>query len=85
MRNIHIENSHTVWLPLKMRTMILEESERKYQSTDVEQLLNRPMRSMYIEWWAHNIGYYLTAPLCKYPSIEKLNKRFEHVDLEEWT
>lgn len=45
-----------------------------------ESYLNRSYRSMYIEWWLHNIGYYLTLPFKK---LETINIRFKHVDLEE--
>ena len=55
-----------------------------HNAFDVEELLNRTMRSMYIEWWIHNIGYYLTLPLCHIPYFKALNKRFKDVDLEEW-
>lgn len=34
-----------------------------------------------IEWWLHNIGYYLTLPFIKNAKIKALNDRFKHVDL----
>ena len=34
-----------------------------------------------IEWWLHNIGYYLTLPFVKNAKIKALNERFKHVDL----
>lgn len=34
-----------------------------------------------LEWWAHNIGYYITLPFIKNPKIKALNERFKHVDL----
>lgn len=84
MKNIHIDNSYSTWRCWKMYTKIRIESMRKYRSDDAERLLNRTYRSMFIEWWLHNIGYYLTKPFCKIEAVDRLNKRFKHVDLEEW-
>lgn len=53
------------------------------QEDEVVALLNRSMTSLIIEWWLHNIGYYLTKPLCAIPYFKALNKRFKDVDLEE--
>lgn len=46
--------------------------------------LNRRMWTLIVEWWLHNIGYYLTKPFCKIEGFRKLNERFRDVDLEEW-
>ena len=51
---------------------------------DAEEYLNRSYLSMYIEWWLHNIGYYITKPLADISKIKELNERFKHVDLGEW-
>lgn len=50
---------------------------------NIEKILNRSLPSLYIEWWLHNLGYYLTKPLCAIPYFKALNKRFKDVDLEE--
>lgn len=34
--------------------------------------------ALVIEWWIHNVGYYLTKP---FPFMKKLNARFKDVDL----
>ena len=86
-KNLHIENSYKVWLPKTMLFKIVLVAVEKYgnwYANKIELLLNRSIKSLYIEWWAHNIGYYLTLPLCKYPFFKALNKRFKDVDLEEW-
>lgn len=86
-KNLHIENSYWVWDRLSMEEKIWETALNKYgvwKSKDIEALLNRTFKSMYIEWWLHNIGYYLTKPLCHIPFFKALNKRFKDVDLEEW-
>jgi hypothetical protein len=34
-----------------------------------------------IEWWIHNICYYLTLPFVKLSKGKELNERCKHVDL----
>ena len=55
----------------------------RYRSFDVDKVLNRTYRDMYIEWYLHNIGYWLTLPFKKNPRIVVLNERFKHLNLEE--
>jgi hypothetical protein len=62
---------------------ITMESWHEYQDTEAYRVLNRSYISMYIEWYLHNIGYWLTLPFIKNEKIKALNKRFKHVDLEE--
>lgn len=85
MRNIHIDDSHFVWTTDDMRVLIGLRARSEYGSPNAELLLNRTYRSMYIEWYLHNLGYYLTLPFCKIEAVDRLNKRFKDVDLEEWT
>ena len=35
-----------------------------------------------IEWWLHNIVYWLTKPFTKNTTVKKLNDRSKDVDLE---
>lgn len=37
--------------------------------------------ALVIEWWLHNIGFYITSPFIFIPAIKKLNLRFRDVDL----
>lgn len=37
--------------------------------------------ALVIEWWIHNVGYYLTKPFVFIPAIRALNVRFRDVDL----
>lgn len=83
MKNIHIENSYTVWDTVEMSYQIRVTCLKDYYTRNVEIILNRSMRGMYIEWYLHNIGYYLTLPFIKNNTIKKLNNRFKHLDLEE--
>ena len=82
-KNIHIENSYNTWSPTMMYGKILVECYQKYGSVVASKVLNRSMRGMYIEWYIHNIGYWLTLPFIKKDNIKALNERFKHVDLEE--
>lgn len=79
MKNIHIENSYNIWSKAEMKKLI----DEKLESMPPELEMGRTYNDMYVEWWLHNIGYYLTKPFCRIKSIEKLNLRFKDVDLEE--
>ena len=71
MNNLHIPNSYRVWRISEMND---------YLPKDVETILNRPLWTIYIEWWLHNIGYYLTKP---FSFLIVANERFKHVDLNK--
>ena len=86
-KNLHIVDSYKVWGTFNMYFEITKAAQNTYdlwKEKDIELLLNRTFKSMFIEWWAHNIGYYLTLPLCHIPYFKALNNRFKDVDLEEW-
>lgn len=83
MRNIHIENSYNIWSTKKMKRRIRRKSNELCGLYDAESYLNRTYPSMYVEWWLHNIGYYLTKPFIENSKVKELNERFEHVDLGE--
>lgn len=88
-KNLHIANSYNVWNISEMKCNISMVAYRKYNvwfddNSLPKLLLNRSWLSLYVEWWLHNIGFYLTRPLCKYPYFKALNNRFKDVDLEEW-
>lgn len=85
MKNLHIENSYNIWSIKKMRKKIDEVALKEYGDfKSMEGLLGRTYISMYLEWWAHNIGYYVTKPFCRIESLHKINLRCKDVDLEEW-
>lgn len=67
-----------------MGEKIISKCKTEYGFNDAEACLNRPFLTMCIEWWLHNIGYYLTKPFCCFDSINKINMRCKDVDLEEW-
>lgn len=82
-KSIQIKDSYRTWSPYAMRANILFECNLKYGTFLADSLLNRSYQSMYIEWWLHNIGYYITKPFCFIPFIKKINLRCRDVDLEE--
>ena len=84
MANIHIENSYKIWQRASMRFLIRKKCLENYRSCHPETLLKRSYRSMYIEWWLHNIGYYITKPFCHIEAVKKINLRCKDVDLEAW-
>ena len=84
MRNIHIEDSYNIWDTYDMTYIISAKCFEKFGSHNPQAILNRTYASMYVEWWAHNIGYYITKPFCFVEPIKKINLRCKDVDLEEY-
>ena len=82
-KNIHIENSYKIWTTGHMTSKIRIQCYANYGTINACEVLNRSYRGMYIEWYLHNIGYWLTLPFIKNQTIKSLNERFKHVDLEE--
>ena len=82
-KSIHIRDSYKIWRPFVMRQLIQNACYVEYDSIFVGDVLNRSYLSMYIEWWLHNIGYYLTKPFCRIPFVMSINMRCADVDLEE--
>lgn len=84
MKNIHVEDSYNVWNTSDMDYIIRGKCFNEFYSYNPELALNRSYRSMHIEWWLHNIGYYITKPFCNIDWIKTINLRCKDVDLEEW-
>ena len=85
MKVVHINDSYKIWSVNKMRITIDTTTKAKYGTDAVaETLLHRTYKSMYVEWWLHNIGYYVTYLFRRIPSFYKINIRCKDVDLEEW-
>lgn len=83
MKNIHIENSYKVWSADDMQYIIMHECYWQHGSWLPEIQLNRTYFSMCVEWWLHNIGYYVTKPFCFIEFFKKINLRCKDVDLNE--
>lgn len=84
MKNLHIENSYNIWNTACMKFIIDYKCYEQYNSQNPEVQLNRDYNSMYIEWWLHNIGYYITKQFCSIDCIKKINLRCKDVDINEW-
>lgn len=84
MKSLHIYDSYNTWSMRKMKEAIDDYAFYKYDSLESEKLLNRSYKSMYIEWWLHNIGYYITKPFCFIDLFFFINTKCEYVDLQEW-
>lgn len=83
MKNLHIQNSYKIWNIDDMYDNIQYASFVRYGDSDAANVLNTTYCGIYVKWYLHNIGYYLTLPFIKNESIKKLNLRFKDVDLEE--
>ena len=81
MKNLHITNSFLIWAPSKMKEKIVETCLITYDQYNAVEVLGRTWVGMYIEWWLHNIGYYITKP---FPFLNSLTERFKYVDLNSW-
>lgn len=81
--NIRINDSYNTWNIDIMYMDISEKCRIKYDTNHADVALNRSYFSMYIEWYLHNIGYWITLPFVKNEKIKALNERFKHVDLED--
>lgn len=71
-KHIQIKNSFKIWKPSEMGFIIY--------------VRLHPHRAAYfapyiIEWWLHNIGYYVTKPFTFIPFIKSINLRCKDVDL----
>jgi hypothetical protein len=56
----------------------------KYEYLDATNFLNRSWPSIHMEWWLHNVVYYITLPFIRYEKLKEINLRCKDVDLEEW-
>lgn len=73
---LHFDNSYKIWSPIKMYQIM----QNACNFRNVCDVMNRSLLSLWVEWWLHNIGYYLTKP---FPNLKEYNLRFKDVDLEE--
>ena len=79
---IQIEDSYQIWSTKQINSLVQQKTLNKYGIENAETALNRSYLSIYIEWWYHNIGYYITKPFCFIESINKTNLRCKDVNLE---
>lgn len=81
MNVLRFVDSFRIWSITNMSKLINSQLLEKFGSLNVKEVLNRPRFTLYIEWWLHNIGYYVTLP---FDFLESYNLRFKDVDLQSW-
>ena len=72
-KHVQVKDSYNTWNPSKMKKDISDSCEDTQCKTTTLTV---------IEWWIHNIGYWLTLPFTFIASIGKINSRFKDVDLD---
>ena len=72
--HIQIKFSYIVWGPSRMKRLINYEAYK----AGIEVKNYTPY---IVEWWLHNIGYYVTKPLTFIPALKNVNLRCRDVDL----
>lgn len=82
MKNLHIVDSYKTWTIASMKEQMDFVSNYMYD-LDARVALNRSDKGMYLEWYLHNIGYYVSKPLCFSKYFKNINRRCKDVDLEE--
>ena len=77
-QHIQIKDSYKIWKPFKMECLIFC---KLYHIVANINFTITNYNSLFVEWWIHNIGYYLTKPFTFIPWVKALNLRFKDVDL----
>ena len=75
-KHIQIKDSYKIWRPNVMKPHI--HSEPTTYGPYPEHFNYTPY---IIEWWLHNIGYWITKPFVFIPALKKINLRCKDVDL----
>lgn len=68
-KHFQIKNSYKIWKPSKMKKAIIDKIA--YSGN---------FKPLYIEWYFHNVVYWLTLPFVFIPAIKKLNRRAKDTD-----
>jgi hypothetical protein len=71
-QHIKIFSGYNIWHPAIMKVLIDGHLQPHKASTYLPYI---------IEWWLHNIGYYLTKPFTFIPALKRINLRCKDVDL----
>ena len=77
-KHIQIKDSYKIWKESTMTSSILLALG---ECPDMDWFMGIHGDLLIMEWWIHNIGYYLTKPLVFIPFFKSLNLRFKDVDL----
>lgn len=71
-KHVQIKNSYNVWSPKRMVSIIRDTAGFMPGGHKLP---------LIIEWWLHNICYWLTIAFIFIPAIKKINLRAKDVDL----
>lgn len=72
-KHIQIKDSYNIWKPSAMVKAIADMVPNCTKSPKAAFLI--------VEWWLHNIGYWVTLPFVSLAKIRSINVRCKHVDL----
>lgn len=70
-KHIQIKNSYNTWSSQTMKNEI---------KLRVPNCCNK-YALLIVEWWLHNIGYWVTLPFVRVDAIKRINLRCKDVDL----
>lgn len=79
-KHVQIKDSYKIWRPCAMSYLIVGALIRRYTPWGWKADY-KGFKLLFIEWWLHNIGYWITKPFIFIPAIKRLNLRFRDVDL----
>lgn len=60
----------------------IKDSYNTWNPKKMEEQMNSNSLLLKIEWWLHNIIYWLTKPFTKNSTVKSVNDRCKDVDLE---
>ncbi len=60
----------------------IKDSYNTWKPKEMEEQMHSSSLLLKIEWWLHNIVYWLTKPFTKNNTVKKINDRSKDVDLE---
>lgn len=79
-KHIQIKDSYNIWKPSKMRELVIADYRDQYWDFEHDLSIVND-KALIVEWWLHNIGYWVTLPFISVAKIRSINVRCQHVDL----
>ena len=72
-KHLQYKNSYKIWNPIEMIDYVM--IDIGFRPKHLYKL------NIVLEWWAHNIGYYITLHFTDCKKLERINRRCKDVDL----
>ena len=72
-KHLQHKNSYKIWNPAEILDYVT--IDIGYRPKFLYKL------NILLEWWAHNIGYYITLPFIKIERCASINRRCKDIDL----